>query len=90
MGVGVGVNTFIDVDTQKSTAYRQGMDERNLLMEQVRVRTFAARMSLYALCAEAGVSGTVITRWIKRTYTPSLKTIGKLEKALDRIEEKAA
>jgi len=59
------------------------MDERNQLMEQVRKRTFAARISLYALCKEAGVSGTVITRWIQKKYTPSLATIGKLERCLD-------
>jgi len=66
------------------------MDERNQLMEQVRKRTFAARISLYALCKDAGVSGTVITRWIKRNqggkgYVPSLVTIGKLERSLDAM-----
>lgn len=62
------------------------MDERNELMQAVKARAFAARVSLYAVATAAGVSGTVITRWIKGAYTPSLKTIGRFEKALDQIE----
>lgn len=60
--------------------------DRNQLMERVRERAFAARMSLFTLCSEAEVSGTVITRWVQGKYTPSLPTIAKLEKRLDAIE----
>lgn len=60
--------------------------DRNELMEAVRQRTFAARMSLYALAEQSKVSGTSITRWVQGRYTPSLRTIGKLEKRLDEIE----
>jgi len=65
------------------------MEERNQLMEHVRERTLAARISLYALCGEAGVSGNVATRWIKYRRNeaggcvPSFPTIVKLEKRLD-------
>lgn len=67
------------------------MDERNTLMLAVRERAFAARMGLYELASSAEVSGTSITRWIKHIRgeagcVPSLKTIGRLEKALDRKE----
>ncbi len=87
---GAGVNTFIALDAHCRTCHKVGMETREQLMEQVRKRTFAARMSLYALCKEAGVSGTVITRWIKSANTPSLKTIGKLERQLDIIEQERA
>lgn len=68
------------------------MDDRNHLMQSVKERAFAARITLYALATEAEVSGTVITRWIaklngKEGCVPSLKTIGKLERALDRMGE---
>ncbi len=55
-------------------------------MERVRERTFAARMSLYTLAKEAKVPATSITRWVRGENTPSLSTIGKLEKRLDAIE----
>lgn len=63
------------------------MVDRNKLMLDVRDQAIAARISLYTLAGEAGVSGTSITRWIntlngKPGCVPSLKTIGKLEKAL--------
>jgi predicted transcriptional regulator len=60
--------------------------DRNTLMEQVRQRAFACRVSLYHLATQAGVSGTIITRWIKGSNTPSLVTIDKFERTLDRLE----
>jgi hypothetical protein len=94
MGLGWGgVNTKIYVDRTFLYVYRLQMDERNTLMLAVRERAFAARISLYALAAEAKVSGTSITRWIKHLRgdetgnVPSLATIGKLEKALNAMEQ---
>jgi len=89
------VNTQIYVDRTFIYVYRLQMDERNTLMLAVRERAFAARISLYALAAEAKVSGTSITRWIKHLRgdetgnVPSLATIGKLEKALLVMEQSA-
>lgn len=66
------------------------MVDRNKLMLDVRDQAIAARISLYTLASEAGVSGTSITRWIntlngKPGNVPSLKTIGKLERALSAM-----
>lgn len=71
------------------------MEERIALMHAVKDRAFAARTNLYSVATEANVSGTVITRWVKHvrgdtdTGVPSLATIGKFEKALDRLESRA-
>lgn len=68
--------------------YGYRMSDRNQLMLDIKDQAFAARISLYALAQEAGVSGTSITRWIKYRRgdpsgcIPSLGTIAKLEKAL--------
>ena len=70
------------------------MEERDQLMQAVKARAFAARCSLYEVATEANVSGTVITRWVKYQRkdaggcVPSLKTIGKFEKAMSRMEER--
>lgn len=63
------------------------MDERKKLMLALRDEALAARVSLYTLATEANVSGTVVTRWVntlngKKGCVPSLKTIGRLERAL--------
>jgi predicted transcriptional regulator len=55
-------------------------------MEQVRKRAFDCRISLYQLADKANVSGTVMTRWVRGTGTPSLATIDKFEKKLCEIE----
>jgi len=59
-------------------------------MKQVSERAFAARVGLYQLASAAKVSGTIISRWTTGNYTPSLPTIGKLEKALTQIEKERA
>lgn len=59
-------------------------------MEAVAERTFNARRTLHSVCVDAGLSGTVAARWLKSKKAPSLPTIGKLERALDKIESEQA
>lgn len=75
----------------KMHIHTQAMEDRIQLMQAVKARAFAARCSLYEVATEANVSGTVITRWVRYNRgdggcVPSLKTIGKFETALTRIE----
>lgn len=55
-------------------------------MADVEGRAFAARITIHALCKDAGLSGTIATRWNNGRYTPSLATIGKLEQKLTEME----
>lgn len=55
-------------------------------MADIERRAFDARIGLGRLCAEAGVSRTVATRWKGGEYTPLLSTIAKLEKRLVEFE----
>jgi DNA-binding phage protein len=63
---------------------------RDDLMVALERNAFAARIGLHRICSDAGVSGTVITRWRKRQGVPSIETIGKLETALANIMERVA
>jgi hypothetical protein len=59
-------------------------------MAEVEQRAFDARISLHTLCRQANVSGTIATRWLQKTGTPLLPTIGKLESQLALIEQERA
>lgn len=65
-----------------------GRMDRKALMQSVAVRAFDARIGLGALCSMAGVSRTVAARWEAGANTPSLPTIGKLERALETVVER--
>lgn len=56
-------------------------------MERVVWRATAARKEMHALFKEADVPRTILYRWRAKKGTPTLPTIGKLERALDRVEE---
>ena len=62
---------------------------RDSLMQDVERRAIDARVGLHRLCIEAGVSATIATRWMRRTHTPTLPTIGKLERKLAELENVA-
>lgn len=64
--------------------------DRTKLMEAIEKGSFDARIGLRRLCVEAGISPTVIYRWQRRQITPTLETIGKLERTLDQLREQAA
>lgn len=53
-------------------------------MQAVADRALEYRIGLSALCAQAGVSRTVAARWERGTATPTLPTIGRLERELER------
>lgn len=63
--------------------------ERKDLMADIERRAFEARIGLHKLCRDAGLSGTIATRWNRGRTAPSLPTIGKLEKMLVAIETAA-
>jgi transcriptional regulator with XRE-family HTH domain len=55
----------------------------------IEVRAYEARIPMYKLCERAGVAASTVTRWKSgpNPSVPSLTTIGKLETALDAIEQ---
>lgn len=55
-------------------------------MKSVEYKALALRIDLSALCARAGLSRTIATRWKKGAGTPSLPTIQKLERELAAVE----
>ena len=56
-------------------------------MANVEKRAFAARITLYKLCEDVGLSGTIASRWTAGRGTPSLATIGRLEQKLTEMEK---
>ena len=59
--------------------------DRSELMAAVERRAVDARIGLHRLCKQAGVSGTIASRWSKGEAVPTLPTIGKLEAKLDEL-----
>lgn len=59
--------------------------DRGELMAAIERRAFDARIGLHKLCGQAGVSGTIATRWRRGEAIPTLPTIGKLEAKLDEL-----
>ena len=64
--------------------------DRKTLMADVEKRAFAARITLYKLCEDTGLSGTIASRWTRGGGTPSLATIGRLEQKLTEMERNRA
>ncbi len=63
-----------------------GAMDRKTLMQGIAKEAFDRRIGLSALCAQAGVSRTVAYRFERGEYLPTLRTIGKLERALEAAQ----
>ena len=72
-----------DFDPQPS---RRERNFRHGLMENVLIRANRVGVSDLALFQAARLSATILHNWRKRACTPSLPTLGKLERALADLE----
>lgn len=59
---------------------------RSLLMDEIAVKVSDLEISMLSLFQSAGLSATILHNWRKGSGSPSLATIGKLEKALKEME----
>jgi DNA-binding phage protein len=60
--------------------------DKKTLMHSLCEKAFAMRVTLPDVCFQAGLSPTIAYRYMHGKGTPTLKTIGKLEKALEELE----
>lgn len=60
--------------------------DRKTLMQNIAKEAFDRRIGLSSLCHAAGVSRTVAYRYEREEYMPTLPTIGKLERALEKMQ----
>lgn len=66
------------------------MSEQATAIEAIRKRADQARVPMYKVCEEAKIAPATLTRWKTDPASARWSTIGKLEKALTRIEEREA
>jgi hypothetical protein len=61
--------------------------DKKTLMETLASKAFEARITLPDICFQAGLSPTIAYRYIRDcNKVPTLKTIGKMEKAFAELE----
>lgn len=51
-------------------------------------RVFAARTTMATLCEVAGVAQSTVSRWRKKPSSISVRTLTRLESALEQVEAK--
>lgn len=60
------------------------------IIKSLEAKAFKARVSITALCKEAGCSPATFTRWRKRPEMMRASTVEKMENALKAIESRKA
>lgn len=72
----------------------RGMNQESVIAD-IEERAHRARVSMAAVCREAGINPTTVSRWKRSERNPNpmgatLQSIGKLYAALDKLERQAA